>query len=76
MAAKGELLFPAINLSVCVAKSKLGNVCGCRHSLLDSIMRATGAMIDGKCVLTCGYGSDQGCAYKLEKTVCVGVWVV
>merc|ERR1712100_147552 len=33
MAAKGELLFPAINVNDCVTKSKFDNVYGCRHSL-------------------------------------------
>merc|ERR1711967_186348 len=32
MAAKGELLFPAINVNDCVTKSKFDNVYGCRHS--------------------------------------------
>merc|ERR1712014_467603 len=41
MAAKGELLFPAINVNDCVTKSKFDNVYGCRHSLPDGIMRAT-----------------------------------
>merc|ERR1712029_98324 len=45
MAAKGELLFPAINVNDCVTKSKFDNVYGCRHSLPDGIMRATGVMI-------------------------------
>merc|ERR1712199_60048 len=45
MAAKGELLFPAINVNDCVTKSKFDNVFGCRHSLPDSIMRATDVMI-------------------------------
>merc|ERR1712078_966108 len=39
MAAKGELLFPAINVNDCVTKSKFDNVYGCRHSLTDGIMR-------------------------------------
>merc|ERR1712166_1147115 len=47
MAAKGELLFPAINVNDCVTKSKFDNVYGCRHSLPDSIMRATDVMIGG-----------------------------
>ena len=38
MAAKGELLFPAINVNDCVTKSMFDNVYGCRHSLPDSIM--------------------------------------
>merc|ERR1711966_135912 len=56
MAAKGELLFPAINVNDCVTKSKFDNVYGCRHSLPDSIMRATDVMIGGKRALVCGYG--------------------
>merc|ERR1712003_570201 len=51
MAAKGELLFPAINVNDCVTKSKFDNVYGCRHSLPDGIMRATDVMIGGKRVL-------------------------
>merc|ERR1711981_798694 len=31
MAAKGELLFPAINVNDCVTKLKFDNVYGCRH---------------------------------------------
>merc|ERR1719361_2431025 len=56
MAAKGELLFPAINVNDCVTKSKFDNVYGCRHSLPDGIMRATDVMIGGKRVLICGFG--------------------
>jgi len=37
MAAKGELLFPAINVNDCVTKSKFDNVFGCRHSLPDGL---------------------------------------
>merc|ERR1712182_168887 len=48
MAAKGELLFPAINVNDCVTKSKFDNVYGCRHSLTDGIMRATDVMLGGK----------------------------
>merc|ERR1712199_72428 len=51
LAAKGELLFPAINVNDCVTKSKFDNVYGCRHSLPDGIMRATDVMIGGKRVL-------------------------
>merc|ERR1712014_418467 len=57
MAAKGELLFPAINVNECVTKSKFDNVYGCRHSLPDGIMRATDVMIGGKRVLIAGSGA-------------------
>merc|ERR1712072_803301 len=67
MAAKGELLFPAINVNDCVTKSKFDNVYGCRHSLPDSIMRATDVMIGGKRALICGYGDvGKGCAFALR----------
>jgi len=67
MAAKGELLFPAINVNDCVTKSKFDNVYGCRHSLPDGIMRATDVMIGGKAALICGYGDvGKGCAFALR----------
>merc|ERR1712226_1531206 len=67
MAAKGELLFPSINVNDCVTKSKFDNVYGCRHSLPDGIMRATDVMIGGKRALACGYGDvGKGCAFALR----------
>jgi len=67
MAAKGELLWPAINVNDCVTKSKFDNVYGCRHSLPDGIMRATDVMIGGKRALVCGYGDvGKGCAVALK----------
>merc|ERR1712139_719444 len=67
MAAKGELLFPGINVNDCVTKSKFDNVYGCRHSLPDGIMRATDVMIGGKRALVCGYGDvGKGCAFALR----------
>ncbi|MEE2788583.1 MAG: adenosylhomocysteinase [Myxococcota bacterium] len=52
----GTLLFPAINVNDAVTKSKFDNVYGCRHSLVDAIMRATDVMISGKRALVCGFG--------------------
>merc|ERR1719258_44257 len=67
MANKGELLFPAINVNDCVTKSKFDNVYGCRHSLPDSIMRATDVMIGGKRALICGFGDvGNGCAHAMR----------
>merc|ERR1712233_283478 len=67
MAKKGELLFPAINVNDCVTKSKFDNVYGCRHSLPDSIMRATDVMIGGKRALVAGYGDvGKGCAFAMR----------
>merc|ERR1712160_37784 len=67
MAAKGELLFPAINVNDCVTKSKFDNVYGCRHSLPDGLMRATDIMIAGKQVVVAGYGDvGKGCAAAMK----------
>merc|ERR1711939_658417 len=67
MAAKGELLFPAINVNDCVTKSKFDNVYGCRHSLTDGIMRATDVMLGGKRSLVLGFGDvGKGCAAALR----------
>jgi adenosylhomocysteinase len=67
MAARGELLYPAINVNDCVTKSKFDNVYGCRHSLPDGIMRATDVMIGGKRALVCGYGDvGKGSAFALR----------
>merc|ERR1711865_105267 len=67
MAAKGELLFPAINVNDCVTKSKFDNVYGCRPSLPDGIMRATDVMSGGKRALICGYGDvGKGCAFAMR----------
>merc|ERR1712025_1527129 len=67
MAAKGELLFPAINVNDCVTKSKFDNVYGRRHSLPDGIMRATDVMMGGKRALVCGYGDvGKGSAFAMR----------
>merc|ERR1711990_179774 len=67
MAAKGELLFPAINVNDCVTKSKFDNVYGCRHSLTDGIMRATDVMLGGKRALVLGFGDvGKGSAAALK----------
>ena len=52
----GTLLFPAINVNDSVTKSKFDNVYGCRHSLVDAVMRATDVLIAGKRTLVLGYG--------------------
>jgi adenosylhomocysteinase len=75
MAKKGELLFPAINVNDAVTKSKFDNLYGCRHSLVDGIMRATDVMLSGKTAVVFGYGDvgkgscqslrGQGCKVKV-----------
>jgi adenosylhomocysteinase len=63
----GTLLFPAINVHDSVTKSKFDNLYGCRHSLVDGIMRATDVMLAGKVAVVCGYGDvGKGCAQSLE----------
>ncbi|HMJ78032.1 MAG TPA: adenosylhomocysteinase, partial [Iamia sp.] len=67
MFAKGELLFPAINVNDSVTKSKFDNLYGCRHSLVDGIFRATDVMLAGKVAVVCGYGDvGKGCAQALK----------
>ena len=67
MAAKGELLIPAINVNDSVTKSKFDNLYGCRESLADGIKRATDVMVAGKVVVVCGYGEvGKGCAQSMR----------
>ncbi len=56
MHQKGQLLFPAFNVNDSVTKSKFDNLYGCRHSLVDGIMRATDVMLAGKVAVVAGYG--------------------
>ncbi|MEN7973409.1 MAG: adenosylhomocysteinase [Verrucomicrobiota bacterium] len=64
--AKGELLFPAFNVNDSVTKSKFDNLYGCRHSLVDAIMRATDVMLSGKIAVVAGYGDvGKGSAQSL-----------
>lgn len=66
MQKDGSLLFPGINVNDSVTKSKFDNVYGCRHSLVDAIMRATDVLISGKRSLVCGYGDvGKGSAASL-----------
>ena len=67
MSEEGTLLFPGINVNDSVTKSKFDNVYGCRHSLVDAIMRATDVLIAGKKALICGYGDvGKGSAESLR----------
>ncbi len=67
----GTLLFPAINVNDSVTKSKFDNLYGCRHSLVDGIMRATDVMLAGKTAVVCGYGDvGKGCAQSLRAQGC------
>jgi adenosylhomocysteinase len=67
MQEEGKLLFPAFNVNDSVTKSKFDNLYGCRHSLVDGIMRATDVMLAGKLAVVCGYGDvGKGCAQALK----------
>src|SRR5262245_55264442 len=67
MQKEGTLLFPAMNVNDSVTKSKFDNIYGCRHSLVDGIMRATDVMLAGKVVVVCGYGDvGEGCCQSLR----------
>ena len=71
MQRDGTLLFPAINVNDSVTKSKFDNLYGCRHSLVDGIMRATDVMLAGKVAVVCGYGDvGKGCAQSLRGQGC------
>ena len=61
------LLFPAINVNDSVTKSKFDNVYGCRHSLVDALMRATDVLIAGKRCLVLGFGDvGKGSVQSLQ----------
>jgi adenosylhomocysteinase len=67
MMERGELLFPAFNVNDSVTKSKFDNLYGCRHSLVDGIMRATDVMISGKVAVIAGYGDvGKGCCQSMK----------
>ena len=67
MHKRGELLIPAMNVNDSVTKSKFDNLYGCRHSLVDGIMRATDVMLAGKVAVVAGYGDvGKGCAQSLR----------
>ncbi|HZZ86275.1 MAG TPA: adenosylhomocysteinase [Anaeromyxobacteraceae bacterium] len=71
MQKAGTLLFPAINVNDSVTKSKFDNLYGCRHSLVDGIMRATDVMLAGKTAVVMGYGDvGKGCAQSLRGQGC------
>ena len=56
MRDRGELRFPAFNVNDSVTKSKFDNIYGCRHSLVDALMRATDMLLSGKVAVVAGYG--------------------
>jgi adenosylhomocysteinase len=75
MAARGELMFRAINVNDSVTKSKFDNLYGCRESLVDGIKRATDVMSAGKIAGVAGYGDvGKGSAQAL-RALSAQVWV-
>lgn len=62
-----RLFCSAINVNDSVTKSKFDNIYGCRHSVIDGIMRATDVLISGKKVMVLGYGDvGKGCAQAFK----------
>ena len=75
MAAKGQLMFRAINVNDSVTKSKFDNLYGCRESLVDAIKLATDVIIAGKVAVVAGYGDvGKGSAQAL-RALSAQVWV-
>ncbi len=71
MAARGELLFPAINVNDSVTKSKFDNLYGCKESLVDAVRRGTDVMMAGKVAMVCGFGDvGKGSAASLRQAGC------
>ena len=64
----GKLKIPAINVNDSITKAKNDNRYGCRHSLDDSIKRATDMLLSGKKALVIGYGDvGKGSAESLAQ---------
>ncbi len=71
MAAKGALMFPAINVNDSVTKSKFDNKYGCRESLVDAVRRATDVMMAGKVACVAGFGDvGKGSAESMRNAGC------
>ncbi len=63
----GSLRFAAINVNDSVTKSKFDNLYGCRHSLVDAVMRSTDVLLSGKRCLVLGYGDvGKGSVQSLQ----------
>ena len=68
MLKANTLKVPVINVNDSVTKSKNDNRYGCRHSLSDSIKRATDHLLTGKRALLFGYGDvGKGSAQSLRQ---------
>ena len=75
MAARGDLMFPAINVNDSVTKSKFDNLYGCRESLVDGIKRATDVMIAGKVAVVAGYGDEGKGTAQALRALSAQVWI-
>ena len=75
MAAKGALMFRAINVNDSVTKSKFDNLYGCRESLVDAIKRATDVMVAGKIAVVAGYGDVGKGSCQALRALSAQVWV-
>ena len=71
MQKRGTLLWPAINVTDSVTKSKFDNLSGCRESLVDGIRRGTDVMMAGKVAMVAGFGDvGKGSAASLRQAGC------
>ena len=62
MVARGELLFPMIDVNGADCKHLYDNRFGTGQSAWDGIMRTTNLLVAGKCVVICGFGD---CGYGM-----------
>ncbi|PXF42135.1 Adenosylhomocysteinase [Gracilariopsis chorda] len=65
--SNGSLLFPAMSINDCITKSKIENIYGIKHSVLNGLLCALDVMLAGKTVLICGFGDvGMGCAMAMK----------
>eukprot|EP00178_Gracilaria_changii_P000811 TRINITY_DN1103_c0_g1_i1.p2 TRINITY_DN1103_c0_g1~~TRINITY_DN1103_c0_g1_i1.p2 ORF type:complete len:469 (+),score=63.10 TRINITY_DN1103_c0_g1_i1:1419-2825(+) len=65
--SNGSLLFPVMNINDCITKSKVENIHGIKHSVVNALFRALDIMLAGKVILICGFGDvGMGCAMAMK----------
>lgn len=63
----GSLLFPVMSINDCIMKSKVENVYGIKHSVVNGLFCALDIMLAGKVVVVCGFGDvGMGCAAAMK----------
>ena len=67
LVTEGELFFFVINVNDCVTKFKFDDGYGYCHSPIDSIVRATDAVIGRKSAVVCSHCDvSEGCTFNLR----------